>query len=77
MQDGIEKLGYDFMIKTPTNQIFPIFPNTVLTKLRQSYDYEVQKKIDSERTCIRLVTSWATPEEIIPRFLSDLGHIKA
>lgn len=77
MQDGIEKLGYGFMIKTPTNQIFPILPNTVLAQLCQSYEYEVQKKIDREHTCIRLVTSWATPEEIIPRFLSDLGHIKA
>jgi threonine aldolase len=75
MQDGIEKLGYGFMIKTPTNQIFPIFPNSVLSKLSRMYDYEIQKKSDGKNTCVRFVTSWATPEEIIPKFLADLGGI--
>ncbi len=75
MQDGIEALGYSFLIKTPTNQIFPIFPNTLLEKLSAMYAYEIHKPIDAEHTCIRLVTSWATPKDVIPRFLEDLKHL--
>ena len=75
MQADIEALGYSFLIKSPTNQIFPIFPNTVLAELEKLYAYEVQQIIDDTHTCIRLVTSWATPEEVIPAFAKDLAEI--
>ena len=75
MQSGIEALGYSFLVKTPTNQIFPIFPNTLLEPLSQLYAFEVQKPIDSAHTCVRFVTSWATPEEPIDEFLADLERL--
>lgn len=76
MQSGIEKLGYDFWVKTPTNQIFPIFPNELLDRLSAQYAFEVQHSVDAEHTCIRFVTSWATPKEVIPAFLRDLEALR-
>lgn len=77
MQSGIEALGYPFMVKSPTNQIFPIFPNTLLSKLEKLYGYEVQNPVDAEHTCIRFVTSWATPESAVTEFLEHLKELSA
>lgn len=77
MQAGIETLGYPFLVKTPTNQIFPILPNKLLEKLSALYEYEIQTPIDPEHTCVRFVTSWATPAEAIPTFLEDLKQLSA
>lgn len=55
-----------------TNQIFPIFPNTVIERLQTLYGFYAWEKIDDANTCVRLVTSWATKEEAVQEFLSDL-----
>ena len=75
MQEGIEALGYSFLVKSPTNQIFPIFPNSLLEKLSPMYAYEIQQPMDAEHTCIRFVTSWATPKDVVPQFLEDLKKL--
>ncbi len=76
LQAGIEALGYPLFIQTPTNQIFPIFSNRLLTALSKTYEYEAQQAMDEDHTCIRLVTSWATPEEAVDTFLQDLKALK-
>ena len=77
MQAGIEALGYPFLVKSPTNQIFPIFPNTLLSKLQDLYGFEVQNPVDENHTCIRFVTSWATPESAVTEFLDHLKELSA
>ena len=74
LADGIKALGYDFMLRAETNQIFPIFPSETVNKLHYLYDFYDWRQID-EMTTIRLVTSWATPEDIINEFLDDLSLI--
>lgn len=68
----IKSLGFKFLTDSPTNQIFPILPNSIISKLQQNYGFYVWKKIDEENSAIRLVTSWATQEKTIDNFLSDL-----
>ena len=72
---GIAALGYGFQTNSPTNQIFPIFPNAVIEKLNESYLFYVWSKIDSHNSTVRLVTSWATPEKAIDGFLAELKTI--
>ncbi|HSW97805.1 MAG TPA: hypothetical protein VLF89_08320 [Candidatus Saccharimonadales bacterium] len=60
---------------SPTNQIFPIFPNHVIDILNKSYGFFPWSKIDKDTTTIRLVTSWATKEEAIDGFLADLKRL--
>lgn len=68
----IKGMGFKFLTDSPTNQIFPILPNSIISKLQEDYGFYVWKKIDEENLAIRLVTSWATKEEAIDNFLSDL-----
>lgn len=75
LSKGIRDLGYKFLTESTTNQIFPIFPNSVIDQLKIDYGFYVWSKIDEKTSSIRLVTSWATKEEPINNFLSDLQAI--
>jgi len=72
---GISKLGYGFLFDSPTNQIFPVFPNRVIEKLNESYLFYVWSKVDADNSSVRLVTSWATPEKAVKDFLQDLAAL--
>ena len=77
LRDGIAALGYPFPVPSPTNQQFPVLPNTVIGQLEaRGYQFEAQEAVDAEHTCVRLVTSWATPESAIDAFLKDLADCK-
>lgn len=75
MQEGLLKLGIPFFIQTTTNQIFPILKNEVIQELQKSYAFQVWEKIDDTATAMRFVTSWATKEEDVDRFLKDISSI--
>lgn len=73
LSQGIKKQGYKFLSESSTNQIFPIFPNAVIEKLKSNYGFYVWSKIDTNNSAIRLVTSWATKESAVDEFLTDLN----
>ncbi len=72
LKNGINNCGYGFLIDSPTNQIFPIFPNKIIEKLCEKYSFYIWQKIDENNSAIRLVTSWATPEMAIKSFIDDI-----
>ena len=39
----------------------------------KGYEFEIDHPVDDDHTCIRLVTSWATPESAVETFLKDLA----
>ncbi len=69
---GITEAGYDFLSDSPTNQIFPIFPNQIIEELSKKYEFYVWAKADETNSVVRLVTSWATKEEAVDQFVEDL-----
>jgi len=71
----IQNLGYTFLIKPETNQIFPVFPNKLINRLEKKYGFHIWKKTDQNHSAIRLVTSWATKETAINEFLLDLEKL--
>lgn len=71
MKQAISEAGFEFLALSPTNQLFPIFPDELVKKLRQNYDFEVWQKLDGAVTAIRLVTSWATPEAAVEDFIRN------
>ncbi len=75
LSDNIGKMGFDFLSKSSTNQIFPIIPNRVIDSLNKKYGFYVWQQIDDEKSAIRLVTSWATKEQSVDLFLSDLEEL--
>ena len=74
LQDGMAALGVPFPVASPSNQQFPVLPNETVEKLqRLGYEFEIDHPVDGDHTCIRLVTSWATPESAVEDFLRDLA----
>ena len=74
LRDGMAALGYSFPVPSPSNQQFPVLPNTVIHQLQEmGYEFEIDHPVDDDHTCIRLVTSWATPESAVEDFLADLS----
>ncbi|MED4036810.1 low specificity L-threonine aldolase [Niallia taxi] len=72
LREGLQKENIEFLIDSPTNQIFPILPNERIKKLQKNYAFIVWSKFDADRSTIRLVTSWATKEEAVHQFLKDI-----
>ena len=74
LRDGVAALGYPFPVASPSNQQFPVLPNETVAKLQEmGYEFETDHPVDANHTCIRLVTSWATPETAVEDFLRDLA----
>jgi threonine aldolase len=71
LADGIARAGYGFQSPAHTNMIFPTFPEKVADALREHYEFYDWKKAHG-MTTVRLVTSWATPENVIDGFVAML-----
>lgn len=68
-------LGCDFLSETFTNQIFPILKYSQIEKLSKYFDFYVWRKIDEEKAAIRLITSWATEDEIVEKFIDEIKEL--
>ncbi len=76
LTNGIKNLGYNFLTNSPTNQIFPIFSNNLISQLQEHYKFYVWCPVTDTHSAIRLVTSWATKEEAVNEFIRDLESLK-
>jgi len=72
---AVSDKGYSFLTESTTNQIFPILPNEVIEHLSQKYQFYIWKSIDSDRAAVRIITSWATDEEMFTAFIEDLNGV--
>jgi threonine aldolase len=72
LRNGISELGYKYLVDSPSNQVFPILPNTVIEKLQEKYLFIIWGSEDEDNSSIRLVTSWATSKEAVLGFIEDL-----
>lgn len=73
MREGILERGYPFHVDSRSNQLFPILPNPLMGRLQDmGYGFEIDHAVDAEHTCVRFVTSWATPASAVEAFLRDL-----
>ncbi|MBQ6403078.1 MAG: hypothetical protein IJI27_04160, partial [Oscillospiraceae bacterium] len=69
LSDGLKALGAELYMDSPTNQIFPIFPNRVVEALRENFLFDFIAPAEDDRSVIRFCTSWATPEENVDALL--------
>lgn len=72
LREGIKDAGYGFLTHSPSNQLFPILPNSLIAKLEDKYAFYIWSQVDSDHSSIRLVTSWATEQEFVLEFIKDL-----
>ena len=73
LQAGLLAKGYQMLLPTTTNQIFPIVSHGLLEKLDQICTYEVWQEM-GEETVIRFVTSFATTQEEVDALLTAMPN---
>lgn len=75
IKNALKNNGIEFLFDSPTNQIFPVFPDEIYEKLSKKFSFAFWEKVDEERTAVRICTSWATKEsdvaELIKAFSSN------
>jgi threonine aldolase len=70
--DNILAAGFEMAAPCEANMLMPILPNTLIDSLEEQFDFYRWKKIDDDHTQLRLVTSWATDEAQVDRFIGIL-----
>ena len=75
LRTALTDCGYSFAYNSQTNQLFPIFPDTVIEKLAKNFTFNLGPRIDETHSSIRLVTSWATTDEGVEEFIQTLKTI--
>ncbi len=72
LRTAIAGCGFSFASDSQTNQLFPVFPDELIRELGKDFAFEMNKRIDDTHSSIRLVTSWATKDEGVSRFIEAL-----
>ncbi len=77
MAGAFQELGYTFLTPAESNQVFPVMAHRHIKKLAQKYEFFEWEELDQEHSALRLVTSWATEEKMVDKFIADLKKLKA
>jgi len=70
IKDILKKKKVKFKYPTETNQVFPIFSNSLINELEKEIDFYKWEEVDDTHSVIRLVTSWKTKQSEIDSFNS-------
>lgn len=76
IKKAFQEIGCEFLCETFTNQIFPILNLDQIERLSFNFDFYVWKKLSEEKSAVRLITSWATSNEIIEKFITEIKNLK-
>jgi threonine aldolase len=74
---ALADLGYEFYTPVCSNQLFPILPDTLIEQLSTEFDFLVQERLEGGNSVIRLVTSWATPQQSVDTLIRFLKEARA
>ncbi|MDR7077458.1 threonine aldolase [Neobacillus niacini] len=75
LREELSNSQINFLTHSPSNQLFPILPNSLIAELQNKYSFHIWEKVDSDTSAIRLVTSWATKEEEVVGFIEELKMV--
>jgi len=76
IKEGLTDAGCEFLTDSTTNQLFPILSNDMIEKLQEKYNFYIWNNVDESYSAIRLITSWATKEEMAHKFVADVKALK-
>lgn len=72
LSTSIQEAGYNLTEDTATNQVFAIFPDSLVAKLKDTFSFHVWEKRKDGQSIVRLVTSWATEPKQVEAFIRML-----
>lgn len=76
IREAFDRKKIPFLVKSRTNQLFPILPDKDLEWLSEKYCYSYQERIDDTHSAVRFCTSWATAEEAVEQLIRDIDKIE-
>ena len=77
IRDACLKAGWKMWYQSPTNQQFPVVPDSTLKELEQEYTFAHFKRLDHNHSAIRICTSWATREADVRQLIEDIERLSA
>lgn len=75
IKNALKEKNIPFLVETYTNQLFPILSNEQIKYLSNFFDFYVWKSLDDDNAAIRLITSWATPDEYVKQFIHKINEL--
>lgn len=75
LRRAFEAKGWPLLCDSPTNQQFPIVPDSALGKLAEKYSFSDWGRVDESRRAVRFCTSWATREEDVDALIADIERL--
>ncbi|MDR0424771.1 MAG: aminotransferase class I/II-fold pyridoxal phosphate-dependent enzyme [Clostridiales Family XIII bacterium] len=77
LQGGLARLGVEFAFRSVTNQLFPIFDNSMIAELEAGFDFERWSDAGGGKGVIRFVTTWRTLDGDIYELLARVAELQA
>ena len=69
LQDALIEAGIPLLVKSTTNQIFPILTYKQQEIVSKEFSFELWEPIDEEKSSVRFVTSWATDHDQVSKLI--------
>ena len=76
IKEAFQQADCNFLCETFTNQIFPILNQSQIDQLSANFEFYIWKKLNNEQSAIRIITSWATTEEVVTTFINEIKNLK-
>lgn len=75
MREELTALGISFYSESPTNQIFPILPASVVKELEKEVAFHIWAPEKDGRIPIRLVTGWGTEQQDVEELVEIIKRL--
>ena len=75
LREGFRDAGVQFLLKSPTNQVFVIMEKQKLERISKDFAYEFWFHTDADHSAVRFCTSWATKEESVEKLLAAVKSL--
>lgn len=76
IKEAFKQIGCAFLCETFTNQIFPVLCQDQIDQLSAHFDFYVWKKLDQGKSAVRIITSWATKNEVVDELIREIKNLK-
>lgn len=68
--------GYPLLFDSPTNQQYPIMPDSELAEIGKNFGYEYWERVDETHSGVRFCASWATTQENVNALREAVNNLK-
>ena len=76
IRDIFVSAGYPLLFDSPTNQQYPIMPDTELAEIGKRFGYEYWERVDADHSGVRFCASWATKQEHVDALREAVNSLK-